>query len=50
LFSVLAGWLAFFLDLAVVLIARNKVNDQANITAHIGNALWMALGGMVSEA
>lgn len=51
LLSGVVGWLAFWLDLALVLIVRKKVNDQSGsggFTGHIGNATWMALGGMVS--
>lgn len=50
--SALAGWLAFWLDLALVLIARHKVTDHATgaqvISGHIGKAVWFALGGIVS--
>jgi hypothetical protein len=48
--SSLAGWIAFALDLALVLVARNRINDYTEdvFSGHIGNAVWLALAGAVS--
>jgi hypothetical protein len=43
------AWVAFWLDLGMVLYARHQVNtfNDGKITAHIGNAVWLALAGAV---
>jgi hypothetical protein len=39
----LAGWITFALDLALVLVARNRINDYTYtndaLSGHIGNAV-----------
>lgn len=44
------GFVAFWVDLAVVLVGRSRFNSDTNgnYQGHIGNAFWMALGGTVS--
>lgn len=44
------GFVAFWVDLAVVLVGRSRVNSYTNgaFNGHIGNAFWMALGGMIA--
>ena len=48
--SALTAWIAFALDLALALVARKRINDFTNdvFSAHIGNAVWIALAGAVS--
>jgi hypothetical protein len=43
------AWLVWFLDLALVLVARKRINDYSNgaLTGHIGNAVWMGLAAAV---
>ena len=42
--------LVWFLDLALVLVARNRIKDASNgaLVGHIGNAVWMGLAAAVS--
>ncbi|WWC60403.1 uncharacterized protein I303_102975 [Kwoniella dejecticola CBS 10117] len=49
-FSVLSGWLAWALDLALALVARHRIEDASNdvLDARIGNGVWLALGGVVA--
>jgi hypothetical protein len=49
LLSALMAWLVWFLDLALVLVARKRINDYSNgaLTGHIGNAVWMGLAAAV---
>lgn len=44
------AWLVWFLDLALVLVARNRIKDASNelLVGHIGNAVWMGLAAAVS--
>jgi len=44
------AWLVWFLDLALVLVARNRIKDVSNgaLVGHIGNAVWMGLAAAVS--
>lgn len=48
--SSFVGFVAFWVDLAVVLVGRSRVNSYTNgvYQGHIGNAFWMALGGMIA--
>lgn len=48
----LMAWLVWFLDLALVLVARKRINSFTNgaLTGHIGNALWLGLAAAVSCA
>jgi hypothetical protein len=50
LLAAMIAWLVWFLDLALVLVARNRINDYTNeaLTGHIGNGLWLGLAGAVS--
>jgi hypothetical protein len=45
----LAAWVAFWLDVALILIARKRINHYTNgaFSAHIGNAFWLSLAGAV---
>ena len=47
--SSLIGWIAFWLDLALILVARKRIGDYTDgaFSGHIGNALWIALAGAV---
>lgn len=51
LLASLAGWIAFALNLALGLVARNRIRDWSNDTldGRLGNAIWMSLGGAVSS-
>lgn len=42
--------LSFWMDLIGVLLARQRVGDYTDgeVSGHIGNALWLAFGAMVS--
>ena len=44
------AWLVWFLDLALVLVARNRIKDASNglLVGHIGNAVWLGLAAAVS--
>jgi hypothetical protein len=44
------AWLVWFLDLALVLVARKMINSFTDgaLTGHIGNAVWMGLAAAVS--
>lgn len=48
--SSLMAWIAFWLNLALVLVARKRINDYTDgvFTGHIGNALWISLAGAVA--
>ena len=50
LVSTIAGWIAFWLDLALVLIAKARIWDATDgiVQGYIGDALWLALAGVVS--
>jgi len=45
------AWLVWFLDLALVLVARKRINNLTDgaLTGHIGNAVWMGLAAAVSH-
>ncbi|WVQ77401.1 hypothetical protein IAR50_007086 [Cryptococcus sp. DSM 104548] len=45
----LIAWLAFALDLAIAVVARNKINDDGDsvLSASLGNAMWLALVGAI---
>ena len=48
--AALFGWIAFALNIALVLVARKRVEDYTNnvFNADIGAAVWLSLVGAVS--
>jgi hypothetical protein len=46
------AWVVWFLDLALVLVARKRIKDVTNgaLTGHIGNAVWMGLAAAVRKS
>lgn len=48
-FSSFAAWIAFWLNLALVLVAHKRIEDYTSdtLSGHIGNGLWMSLAGAV---
>ena len=50
LLSDLFGWIAFAVDVALAVIARNRMRDAFQVDGTIGNGVWMAFGGAVSRS
>ena len=44
------AWSAFAIDLALALMARERLSHLLGISGYLGNGLWLALGGAVSRA
>ncbi|WVQ78845.1 hypothetical protein IAT38_000936 [Cryptococcus sp. DSM 104549] len=49
LLSSFAAWIAFWLDLAIVLVARARIKKYTDglVVGHFGNAVWIGLAGAV---
>lgn len=47
LLSALFGWIAFAVDIALAIIARNRLRRAYDIGGSLGNGIWLALGGAV---
>jgi hypothetical protein len=46
----MVAWIAFALNLALAIIARNRFKNAYNVDGSFGNGIWIALGGAVSSS